>query len=248
MAASFRSEKRKAEKGNIELLCSNIALLDIPRVDRCQLKGKVNIIGFFKITSCFRFRRAHPDSHATVVAQLSVPSPPKSALAAAFACVEISPSVVINLRNKPLYSRGQKVKAGELPCRTFVLDLPVNRHGVFWEETKKSLELFGTASKAGMGMSAPCWALCHFPGQRVKVSSSSWRRMFFWQALLLNKKVFKIAPASLALCSYLHRRCGPCCLAALVWLHAAIISIMGSRHRQKLLLLLSALTPRVFDC
>lgn len=240
MAGCFRPEKCKAAKGNTERLCNNIAFLDTPRVDRYQLKENIRIIGFLKITSCLG---QHPHSHAAVVAQLSVPSPPKSALAAAFACVEISPSAVVNSRNKPLYSRGQRVKAGEQPSRVFVLDLPVNGHGVFWLRT--SLELIdGTAPKAGTLMLTPCWALCHFPGQWVKVCSSSWRRMSLLQRPLLNKKDnFENYSMSLALCSCLHRRCGPCTSVAHMWLHAARISIMGSKYSRKLLSLLLSSHP-----
>lgn len=243
MASSFRSEKWKAEKGNTERLCSNIAFLDIPRVDRCQLKGKVNIIGFFKITSCFGFRRAHPDSHAAVVAQLSAPSPPKSALGAAFACVEISPSVAINLGNKPLYSRGQRVKAGEQPCKTFV-----------WTFLWMNMEVFDSEQVWS-------WWDCS-KSRHSDVSSLLGSLPLPWimsESLLfiLEKNVplaepaaeqesFENHPVSFALCGYLHRRCGPCCLVAHVWLHTAIISIMGSKHRGKLLTLLLSSHPTLF--
>lgn len=72
-----------------------MAFLDLPVLDRCQLKGKLNIVGFFESSSYIGFRKAHADSLAAVVTQLLIPSPSKLALASAFACVEISPSIVV---------------------------------------------------------------------------------------------------------------------------------------------------------
>lgn len=68
-----------------------------------------------EIISYVRFRRAHADSHAAVVAQLSIRSPPKLSLAAAFACVEISPSVVVAIqphKKKPILRRTKSKSRG----------------------------------------------------------------------------------------------------------------------------------------
>lgn len=102
-----------------------------------------------EIISYVRFRRAHADSHAAVVAQLSIRLPPKLSLAAAFACVEISPSVVVAIQphKKTLYLGEQRVKAGEQPCRMFILDLPGHGHGGFWQR-KGLVPMDGTAPKA----------------------------------------------------------------------------------------------------
>lgn len=102
-----------------------------------------------EIISYARFRRAHADSHAAVVAQLSMPSPPKLSLAAAFACVEISPSIVVAIQphKKTLYLGEQRVKAGQQPCRMFMLDLPVHGHGGFWQ--RKGLVLMGGTAPKG---------------------------------------------------------------------------------------------------
>lgn len=77
------------------MLCNNLLTVDIQRVARCQLKGNLNTAGFFKTTSYVGHRKQPVDSHAAVVAHLSVPSPPKLALAAAFPCVEISLSIML---------------------------------------------------------------------------------------------------------------------------------------------------------
>lgn len=84
----------QSSKGkHAESVRNSMASLDAPSVDRCQLKGNLNIIGFFEITSSIGFRRVQGDSHAAVVTQLVKFSLPKLALAAAFECVKISPSV-----------------------------------------------------------------------------------------------------------------------------------------------------------
>lgn len=114
--------------------------------------------------------------------------------------------------------------------------------------TKNNLGADGIAPKAGMVMLTPCWALCHFPGQQSEGLFFILEENVPLAEMATEQESFQNYSMSLTLCIYLLRRCGPCCSVAHLWLHAAIISTMGSKHRGKSVSFLSALTPCVFDC